>query len=641
MNNCPKCKQPIPEGHYTCPSCNKRNTDMNPEMIAHINLLKKKITTEPSNAKIHIDLGDVYHKQGLLDKALNEYQKAVDIEPKNYNALIKSARIYLRFKQLTRAEKAFHAALHINPRSTTSLIGLFRIYYLAGKTEEAIVLGEKIIKVVPDSLEFHMILKNLYKRKGDKKKMLAELQKIETLVPDNAEMLKESLFFFMSENNTERMKGYYRKLMDRKLVDINLRFHIGKYYYDNQYFDTAVEYLDDLLKQEGLTPVLEAKTRVYLILILFNKVNISETERLINEFDPSLAEYLDDDIKKKFAAVCYKIGQDEIKKDNTKKAKVLFEKATTYDRESVTYSEVLKNIKNKAALTNKKLITKIAMISGGAIAACVIIILAISLTRNKIFIEVDPSEDIIVLIDGNPARVQRDRSGIISSPTLAIGNYDLEIRKQGYETWTGSVNIAFGRSSRLELTLVPVYFFFQVFSVPESVEVFIDGDLAGSTPFASDSFLACSHTVTIQQRGYLKWDTVLTVTENTDSIILDTIVLKNLAGKWQGNIGQDSYAYNASFNMTITQADTALTVRFDHKPREDNQYNGKIKGFVKNDEFYAEGSVTHKYQKVFYWAQEKKNITLQGSISVDWEKIEGKYQIEGMAEQTWWAARSQ
>ncbi len=641
MKNCPKCDQPIPEGYSTCPFCNRKRIDMTPEVTAHINLLKKKIDTEPSHAKLHIDLGDIYHKQSLLDDALYEYEKALNIEPNNYNALIKAAKIYLKFKKLTNAEKAFRAALHINPRSTTSLIGLFRIYYLAGKTEEAIALGEKIIRAAPDSLEFHMLLKNLYKRKGDKKKTLTELQKIETLVPDNAEVLKETLQFFMEENNTEKMKEYYRKLTDRNLVDVNLRYRIGKHYYDNQYYDSAIEYFSDIVRQERLSPELAAKSRAHLILIYQTKVDIPKSKEFIKELEPTLAEHLDAETKKRLAEVCYRIGQDELKNNNTKKAIELFNKAAAYDTKTQTYRDVLKNVKGKAALINRKFITKAVVIAGCTFAACIIIILAITLTRNRIYIDIEPSDNITVIIDGNTVKTQADRSGIIASPTLAMGNHELEISKEGYETWTGSVDIAFGKSSHLELNLVPIYFSLRLQTLPESVEIFIDGQTAGFTPFMSDSLLACPHRLTIQQRGYIKWDTLLHVDENTDSIVLDTVFLKNLAGKWRGSIGQDSYAYNAAFDMTITQTDTIVTIRFNHEPRDDNQYNGKINGYIRNNEFYVAGSVTNRYQKVFYWAKEKKNIALQGNISDDWDRIEGKYQIEGLADQTWWAVRSQ
>lgn len=641
MKNCPKCDQPIPEGYSTCPSCNRKRIDMTPEVLAHINLLKKKISTEPSSAKIHIDLGDIYHKQSLLDEALHEYEKALNIEPKNYNALIKSAKIYLKFKKLTKAEKTFRAALHINPRSTTSLIGLFRIYYLAGKSEEAIVLGEKIIKAVPDSLEFHMLLKNLYKKKGDKKKMLMEMQKIETLVPDNAEVLKEMLLFFMDENNAEKMKQYYRKLTDRNLVDVNLRFRIAKYYYDNQYYDSAIEYFSDILKQDGLTPELAAQSQAHLILIYFAKADISKSKKFMKELEPTLAEHLGDETKKRLAEVCYKIGQDKLKNNDTKKAVELFNKAIAYDPGSQKYSDALNNIKSKAAITNRNFIIKATIIAGGAIAVCILIILAITLTRNKIYIDIEPADNITLIIDGNEVEAQADRSGIIASPTLAIGSHNLQISKEGYETWAGSVDIPFGKSSRLELNLIPIYYSLQVHTLPESVELFIDGQTAGYTPFVSDSLLACSHRLTIQQRGYMEWDTLLQADENTDSIVMDTVFLKNLDGKWQGSIGQDSYAYNAAFDMTITQADTIVTIRFNHEPRDDNQYNGKINGYVNNNEFFVAGSITNRYQKVFYWAKEKKNIVLQGNISEDWDRIEGKYQIEGLADQTWWAVRSQ
>jgi len=40
---------------------------------------------------------------------------------------------------------------------------------------------------------------------------------------------------------------------------------------------------------------------------------------------------------------------------------------------------------------------------------------------------------------------------------------------------------------------------------------------------------------------------------------------------------------------------------------------------------------------VFYLAQTKKKIVMRGKISDNWERIEGKYSIEGIAEQNWWA----
>ena len=189
------------------------------------------------------------------------------------------------------------------------------------------------------------------------------------------------------------------------------------------------------------------------------------------------------------------------------------------------------------------------------------------------------------------------------------------------------MNIGFGKPARLEVTLVPIHFFLQLTSVPESAAVIIDGQFVGKTPFSSNRMLACPHVIEMECAGHAKWRTILTINER-DSIDLGIVRLKNLAGKWRGKIGENSYAYNAGFNMTIQQTATHLIVKFYHKPREDCYYTGKIKGQIRNGEFHAEGNITYKYEKVFYWAQTKKKIAIQGKISDNWDRIEGKYKVD-------------
>ncbi|MCK4672968.1 hypothetical protein KAT67_03180, partial [candidate division WOR-3 bacterium] len=104
MANCPECGKAIPEGQNKCPSCGIRTMNLGVKVEAHINLLKKKIEKEPSNTKLHIDLGKLYQKHGFLHKALSEYEKTVNIDANNFDAQISSARFYLKFKELSKAE---------------------------------------------------------------------------------------------------------------------------------------------------------------------------------------------------------------------------------------------------------------------------------------------------------------------------------------------------------------------------------------------------------------------------------------------------------------------------------------------------------------------------------------------------------
>ncbi len=636
MANCPECGKAIPEGQNKCPSCGIRTMNLGVKVEAHINLLKKKIEKEPSNTKLHIDLGKLYQKHGFLHKALSEYEKTVNIDANNFDAQISSARFYLKFKELSKAERAFRAALHIDPKSAESLIGLFRTYYLQNRITEAIVLGEKIVQSKPKNVEFHVLLKNLYNRKGDKEKALIVLHKLEALTPNNKQVIKEVALHYKKDNNMKKVIEYYNKMLDIEVEDLDLGLQIGKYYYDNHEYDKVIEHLNGLFKKDSITPKMDAMIRTYLALAHFNKGNIPDAKNLVDKMLPPNAQHMDKVTQKKLASLFFKIGQNDLQGNRMKEAITFFEKAVSYDKETIEYSKMLDKIKNEVVLSNKKISKKTSVIALSAIGACVLIVLVWILTHNKLIMQIEPAEDIAVLIDGKPVKTQVKKSGTLLSPVLLIGKHDIVIEKAGYEKWQGSVNIGIGRRTKLVVELVPIYYFLQLTSVPKRAFVMIDGQFVGKTPFTSNQILACPHVIEIEHDGHATWRDTLTVTEN-DSVDLGVISLKNLAGKWHGKIGTDSYAYNAAFNMTIKQTNADLTVKYYHQIRENCLYTGKIKGQIKKGEFYAEGDVTYKYLKVFYLAQTKKKIVMRGKISDNWERIEGKYSVEGTAEQDWWA----
>jgi len=638
MANCPECGREIPDGEDECPSCAEESMNLSTSVTAHINLLKKKIEKEPLNAQYHIDLANIYQEYGYLKRALSEYEKAVNADVKNFEGQIKSAHILLKYRKISQAENAFRAALQIKPGSTEALIGLFRALYLQDRTEEAIVLCEKIVKSKPGNVEFHILLKNLYNNKGDRNKVLSELLILESLSPESEQFVKEIALHYRTDNNMEKAKEYYKKMLDMNIKDIELGFQIGRYYFENKKYEDAIEHFHDFLELSEFTLEQEAAVRTYIALISFEKGDIPEAKNSINAIQQSSAQSMDIEIRKKLALLCFSVAQDELKNKKIKRALPFLNKAVNYDRDNVEYKKTLEEIKNSAAVSTKKLLKKLSMIAIGVVAAVIILGLAWLLTHNKILISIDPAEDAVIFIDGKPVKVRSSEPGVISSPTLFMGKHDISIEVKGYEIWQGAARIDFGKPTRLEITLIPICYFLQMKSIPDNAAVIIDGQPVGKTPYTTDKIVTRPHIIELEYPGHLSWKTELIVNEK-DSIDLGIIKLRNLAGKWYGKIGDNTYAYNAAFNMTVQQADTFLTITFYHRPREDNYYSGKIKGKIKDGEFRAEGSVAYKYKDVFYWAQMKKKIALRGTISEDWNRLEGKYRIESLAEQSWWATR--
>jgi len=638
MVNCPQCGKPIPEGQGKCLSCGVKPRGLSVVAVAHINLLKKKIEKEPSNAQLYLDLGDVYQKNGLLREAQSEFQKAVAIDANDFDTQAKLAHLYLGFKDFANAENAFRAALHIDPKSTESLIGLFRAHYLQDKTEEAIVLGEKITQAKPDNVEFHMLLKNLYTRKGDKEKAFAQLEILATLTPGNEQVVREMALHCREKNDMARVVDYYRRLLELKVVDVGLGYEIGKYYYGNGEYEKAIEHLNGLLKQGDIAPGMVASIRTHVALACWDKGDLPGAENIIDGVQPTAVAQMDRDAKHNLAALLFKVAQNALKDHRANRAIACLERAVSYEPGTAEYKQLLDKIRNEVSASNKEVVKKVAMIAGAAIAAGIVVVLAWALTRNRIIMQIEPAEGVVVLIDGKPAPTRVEKPGVISSPVLLMGRHNVVVEKTGYQRWQGSTSIGLGRPARLAVKLVPAHISLRVFSVPESAVVTIDGKFAGKTPFASDRIMASPHVIELTFEGHAPWRANLTVNQQ-NTIDLGVIRLKNLSGRWSGQVVTDAYARDTTFIMTIKQAGAKLTVNYFYRPNKDASYSGKLPGKITKGEFYAAGSITYKYLNVFYWKTSERNVLIRGKISDNWDRIEGTHQVEELGERAWWVSR--
>lgn len=638
MAYCPDCGKEIPDGQEKCSLCSQHPLHISDKVLAHINLLTKRINKDPSNIQLRKDLGDLYDKHGLVKEALVQYQEIIKVNTGNSHAQSRSAFILLHLRDLGKAEQAFLAALHIDPKSTEVLVGLFRTYYLQNKTDEAITLGRKLVALKHDNVEFHMLLKKLYVQKGDREKTLNELLTLEKLIPNNNDIIKEIAEHYRTSNAYDKVIEYYCKMTERKIDTADMGFAIGVHYFDIGKYEDVIVHFSSMLKKPNIDPVMETRIQAYLALTYNKKGDITNARNVCAEIQPSHAQYMDRDLKKHLAALFYAIGQKAAENEEKREARVLFEKALCYDNQTTQYAQALESIKQETIAKYQDILRKALLITGGVLGVFVLIMLVWTAVRNRVIIQVTPADDITVLIDGDSIGTPGDTNGIVRSPVYFMGKHDIMIKRTGYEIWEGTATIGFARSAKLEIELTPIYYTLSLTSLPESAAVIIDGKVAGVTPFASNEITARPHAIELQLPGYAPWRTNLMLTAK-DSIVLDTVYLKNLAGKWIGEIGSGSFAYNASFSMTIEQTGDLLAIQYSHEPREECRYSGTLKGRVENNTFCATGKVTYKYYKVFYWAEEKRQIVMNGRISDSWDRIEGTRTVESLAPEKWWTQR--
>lgn len=167
-----------------------------------INVLKKAVKLNPSNAEAHFNLGRAYKRGGMEEKAEAEFLISTRINPKTFNECVKKYREKIDFeltdKQNYRelgsvyAEKgmiddaidAYKKLIEIEPENAHAHYDLGKLYTKKGKYDNAADEFWMAIEIKPDMPEAHYNLGLVYYRRGMLEKAITEYQSTLKLLPD-------------------------------------------------------------------------------------------------------------------------------------------------------------------------------------------------------------------------------------------------------------------------------------------------------------------------------------------------------------------------------------------------------------------------------------------------------------------------
>jgi tetratricopeptide (TPR) repeat protein len=113
----------------------------------------------PSGQQIHNNLGDVYARQGDMQKAVDEFKKAIEINPNYADAYHNLGNTYQQMGQLDLAIENYQKALSINPQLWQSYQNLAAIYFNAGDSQKALDSIQKALEIDPQNPQLQNNLK--------------------------------------------------------------------------------------------------------------------------------------------------------------------------------------------------------------------------------------------------------------------------------------------------------------------------------------------------------------------------------------------------------------------------------------------------------------------------------------------------
>lgn len=115
-----------------------------------ITAYKLRLASEPDNAALHNNLGNVYVLENHMDQAINEYKTAAQLNRRSPVPWNNLGTTYLKIGEVLQARRAFLKALDIDPRYALGYYNLGTLYDQEEDYDKAIEYYLKALSLKPE-----------------------------------------------------------------------------------------------------------------------------------------------------------------------------------------------------------------------------------------------------------------------------------------------------------------------------------------------------------------------------------------------------------------------------------------------------------------------------------------------------------
>ncbi|HLM84457.1 MAG TPA: tetratricopeptide repeat protein [Candidatus Bathyarchaeia archaeon] len=120
----------------------------------------------PSGQQIHNNLGDVYARQGDMNRAVEEFKKAIEINPNYADAYHNLGNTYQAMGQLELAMENYLKAASINPQLWQSYQNMAAIYFNREQYDQALENIKKALEINPNDQNLQQNLQVIEAKAG-------------------------------------------------------------------------------------------------------------------------------------------------------------------------------------------------------------------------------------------------------------------------------------------------------------------------------------------------------------------------------------------------------------------------------------------------------------------------------------------
>ena len=184
----------------------KRNTVWQTKQALWEDVVRKA----PKTAIAYSNLGTVYFAQGLIDKALENFETALTINPVSADIHYNLCQIYLRKDSVEEAMEHCQIAVRLRPENFKMHYALGIVSRQKGQIDEAVKYFHRSLRLNPLWANAYNQLGTIYAIKGEKDTAIMHLEKAVALKPAYAQAHYNLGLVYLSKNLIDKAEKEFR-----------------------------------------------------------------------------------------------------------------------------------------------------------------------------------------------------------------------------------------------------------------------------------------------------------------------------------------------------------------------------------------------------------------------------------------------
>ena len=203
-------------------------------------MLEEVTNLNAKNSEAYFLMGNIFHIQGNLGKAVKAFNKVLEIDPNNTDASISLSVILNDIGRYEDAKQIFDKANeqvknepdgikdpHVNRKFSQKHFELAELYLSYNRYEEALFEYNKVLTLDPSNLESRIKIAKVYSKKGYMAKAMEELRKLKSDNPSYIPARIAMGLLYFGQGNTVEAQNEWQQALMKEPENQELRMYLS------------------------------------------------------------------------------------------------------------------------------------------------------------------------------------------------------------------------------------------------------------------------------------------------------------------------------------------------------------------------------------------------------------------------------